>query len=345
MLLLATLSTRALACGGFFPPVTDYAVSDAQEVIFSLGEGEVKVDYRVLVETNATSFGWVIPIPGPFLSIEDGDGHDFTALHEATNPLEDIEVPESGGCFGAASKGDGALGGGETGGTRDGIDIVASGYTGTYAYTVLDATSAAALDGWLGDNGFDIGPSGPALAEFVAEGTWLFVAIRLDGELNEDKVEAPPVSIRYSGDRVQYPGRMSRYSWAEVQHTIVYVKGDERARIAEGWLEEELPLVWDEGESASYLIGEAFPAELSRIGDDVGYAVLYAGPYEDAWVTRFETYAPSVIHDVDPVFAVDGGTETVHTLISNRGGCDTPEGAEALLIPVVGLAFALRRKR
>lgn len=341
--LLATLAPSAFACGGFFPPPSDYAVSDAQEVIFTPGAGEVRVDYRVLVDTDATSFGWVIPIPGHFLSMADGDGHDFTAIHEATNPLEEIEAQDSGGGCMGAMKSDYSLGGGA--GDTGGIDIVASGFTGTYSYVVLDATSADALNGWFADNGFDIGPSAPAIAEFVGEGTWEWVAIRLEGELDDQKVEAPPVSIVYGGDRIQYPGRISRYSQAEIQHTIIYVKGDERARLSDGWYEEELPLIWDEGETSQYLIDEAFPENLLELGKLRTYAVLYAGPYEDAWVTRFETRAPSNVHLSDPVFTVDGGTESMHTLISNKGGCDKPEGAEALLLPVAGLAFLLRRKR
>lgn len=345
-LLLALLTPGAQACGGFFPPPSDTAISNTQEVIFATSGDEVQVDYRVLVHGSAAEFGWLIPIPGEFVSLEDGDGAVFQAIHEATDPLEDLVEPPSGGCLGSGLKSDG---GGEfdtaSGGRGGGVEVVATGFTGTYGYTVLEATSSEAFLLWLDANGLDVGPAGPTVDRYVTDGGWQFVALTLDGELADDQVEAPPISIRYTGGGMVYPARMSRTSMDPVQHTIVYVKGDQRARASAGWTEEEASLLWDDGETPDYMRSELWPEALYEAGAERRYLTVFAGELDGEWVTRFETRAPSEVHEADATFTLDGGTTTVHLLLSNRSGCARPEGADALLVPGALAAWWVGRRR
>lgn len=342
-LLLASLVSPALACGGFFPPPGYLAASNTQEAIFTPGDGEVKVEYRVLATGDAPDFGWIIPIPGEFLDLQAEEGEIFRDLNAATDPREELDEVKQGGCLRGASKGgDNAF---DTGGAGGGVDVVAEGFSGPWEYVALTATSSDALVLWLDQHGFDVGPSGPSLDAYVADGTFQFVAITLSQEIDEGVIEAPPVAIRYSGDRIVYPARMSRYSLAGTQHTILYVKGDQRARVSDGWAEADLPLVWDDGEDPDYMRYEAYPEAVADLGRDRGYAVTFAGMVDGVWVTRFETIASPEVHTADVQFAVDAGTAELHTLISNRGGCETPEGAEALLLPALVAAGAWGRRR
>lgn len=344
--LMIALLSPAWACGGMFGPPDSMALSHTQEAIFSRGDGEVQVDYRVLYNGDTTDFGWVIPIPGDFVSLKDTPDGTFDDLREATRPLEDLVNVSAGGCMG-----DAALKGGDADtagldGERDlypGIEVVGSGFTGTYAYTVLDAISADALLLWLEDNGLSVGPSGPTIEEYVAEGGWQWIAVKLETTTTDaqETQKLPGVSIRYVGDRMVFPARMAQTSMAEEIHTIVYVKGDEAARASAGWTSAVLDRVYDEGESGNYLLYEAYPELLREGGARHEFQAIYAGEMDGTWVTRFEVLAEPENLTVDADFALDAGINPFHLVITNHaGGC---AGAMGWLAP--GLLLGLKRRR
>ncbi len=341
--LLLLAPTPALACAGFFHDPLYEAESSAQKAIFRPLEGMVQVDYAVDLRVDTPEFGWVIPIPGPFVSFEDGDPADFSTLLAQTGPTYDI-AEERSGC---AMANDMALGGVKGGGdTAGGVDEIYQGETPTYSYSVLEATSADALSTWLEEHGWYLGDTGASIQEYVSEGGYQFVAIALKMDVVEGsavQAELPPVRLKYEGDKLVYPSRMGRYSPEVELSTLIWVIGDQRASIRGGWDQVELPLVWEGGETSSYLT-EVAAAKIREIGSEGGFALTWAGEYGDGWATRFETVAPTGIHTVDVEFSVDGGTDAPLALtLSNQQGCKAPAGAQALLLfPLVAL---LRRRK
>lgn len=338
---LLLLSAPALPCGGFFHAPGDMAEQRTFEAIYEPGDGQVRADYRVYYQGAAADFGWVLPIPGDFLSLGDGDMEDFDDLRDATEPERDLKEGKSGGCLVG-----GAKGGGFDNGT-EGVEVVAQGFTGTYAYTVLETTSSAALLGWLSDNGWQVETTADGIEDYVDEGGWQFVALAMqadhDDADDEEVFKLPPVTLEYTGDRLVYPARLARYGMTGAVHSILYVRGDQRARISEGWTEVELPSLWDQGEDPDYMENQAWPEELYQIGADQGFATVFAGPYQDGWVTRFENRAPVDAFNADVEFEVDAGDEELRTVISNKGGCNKPEGAAFLLLLLPGLGMVRRR--
>ena len=351
----ARLPRPAAACGAMFHRPGEMAEQRTFEAIFSPGDGQVQVDYKVIYQGGATEFGWVLPIPGAFLNLEDSTA-DFEALFAATNPELDLEEVKEGGCMAGNSKGEDGLGGGDD--TGSAVDIVAQGFTGTYGYTVLEATDTSALVAWLDAHGWEMGASAEGLQAYVDEGGYQFVAVELaadhEGADDEEVYALPGIAIQYEGARVEWPARMARYGMDGLTHSILYVRGDQRARLSGGWTEVALPLVWDDGEAPDYLRYEAFPGELSAAGTERAFATVFAGPVaadvvgsdaDEGWVTRFETLSQPDVHTADAVFAVDAGTEELRTLISNRGGCQKPEGALLLVLPGLGLLARRRLSR
>lgn len=342
--LLLSLIPGALACGGMFGPPASMAMSHTQEAIFTPGDGQVQVEYRILYNGDTEDFGWVIPIPGDFVDLADGDGATFDRLRDLTRPEEDFKDVSPGCLAGAAKGGDNALG--ETGaGRQGGLDIVGSGFTGTYEYVVLAATDAQALLDWLELNGLSVGPSGPTIERYVAEGGWLWVALKLQTEQTDpdQTLKLPPVSITYAGDRVVFPSRMAQSSMADTIHTVVWVQGDQKARASDGWTSEELHEVYEEGESGDYVASQLFPEVLREAGERQQWWVVYADqPEGDAWVTRFETLSSPDALIVDATFALDAGVEPVHTVLTNDHGC---AGALPLGLLVPGLLWGLGRRR
>lgn len=339
--------TPALACAGFFHEDGALAESSYEEAIFQKGDGWVEVQYKVNLEVDASDFGWIIPIPGEFQSFGDGDSALFTNLFNTTAPELDLEEVESGGGCLDASKG-GVLTD-SANSTAGGITVVYQGSTPSYDYSVLAADSSDAMLAWLTENGWNPGESSAALEDYVNEGGYQFVAVKthIDPVTETVQTTLPPAKIRYSGDQIRYPARMGRYAQAEVLSSIVYVLGDQRARISGGWDQVEVPEIADEGEDPDYVHYTMYPETIAGIGRDGGYALTYAGAYKDGWVTRFETTAPREINSVDVEFAVDEGTDSpLHLVLSNTApaGCTTSGGARGLgMLALLGLLHRRRR--
>lgn len=336
---LLTTTPDAQACAGFYHDPGAEAESNTQRVVFEPVGGAVTVTYEVDLSIDTGAAGWVIPTPGSITEIVDGDGSLVESLLAGTAPLldfEDVTDQSSGGC-GVASKGsDNAMSGGTwSSDEANSVEVLYTGATPTYDFVVLEADSADALQGWLADNGWEDG--GAPYASYVADG-WQFAAIKLTIDVSSPaRTTLPPIQITYDGERMIFPSRMALGSMDTVDTTI-FVLGDQRARIASGWSEEPLDLVWEADEHPDYIQYDLFPETIADIGSDRGFAVTYADSWQDGWVTRFETTAPSNVHEEDAEFGLDGGLEPLQTTLSNRSGCDAPEGAAFFLfLPLLGI--------
>jgi hypothetical protein len=341
MVLLWTV-TAAWPCGGMFHAEGSLVESPAQEVILRQGDGWSEVDYRVEYEGDAADFGWVIPIPAPFVSLQDADGALFDTYRACTQPTLVVQETEPGcSCVGGASKGNDA-GGGDT--RSGGVDVVAEGFTGTYEYVVLEATSAKGLLDWLDEHGWSTMGAGEAIDAYVADGGFQFVAISLaptSAETPSEGRELPPVRIRYDGNELVYPARMARVLMhMEEVRTRVFVEGDQRATVS-GWDGVELSdLSATDADDAAVVFDE----RLRDVGgDDAQFAIVAAMVCTDEeYVTRFESLTEPSAHAVDATFALDGGMEGLQTTISvaSAEGVDTGW----LFVPLLGLAWKRRRR-
>ena len=341
------VSGDAAACAGFVHGAGELAESAWQEALFEKIDGGVRVEYEVDLVVDTEDFGWIIPIPGEFIAAADGEAGTFDALFEATGPELDLEYEEARGC-GLASNDLALKGGGLDTGGAGGVREVYSGSTPTYEIAVLEADSAAALDGWLSEHGWEAGGVSASVAEYVAEGRWQFVAVslRIDTVEGEYGLELPPIRLDYSGDQMVFPSRMGRYADTDRQRTMIYVRGDQRARVSSGWGQLDLAEIRDEGEDPDYMQYSAYPEAIQAAGDDGALALTWAGELDGKWVSRFELDAPSSLHTVDASFALDAGTEPLRLVISNQaaGGCKG-DGAGLLLVPALAGLLARRATR
>ncbi len=334
----------AWPCGGMFHSKGTLAESPAQEAIFRSGDGWSEVDYRVEYEGDAADFGWVIPIPGAFVSLNEADSVLFDTYRRCTQPIVQYEGDEETGCACARSRSKNDAGGGLTDDTRD-VAVVAEGFAGEYEYTVLEATSTTGLVAWLDEHGWSTMGADAALEAYVAAGGFQFVSIALAptiAETPETGRELPPVRIRYEGSDLRYPAMMARVAMeiSEIR-TRIFVEGAERATVS-GWSAEEVgDLQADDGYDAM----DVFDDRLRDLGGDhAGFGIVAATTCVDEnYVTRFESLTAPTAHTVDATFAIDGGTVGLQTWIgvASADGIDTGW----LFVPLVGLAWGRRRRR
>jgi hypothetical protein len=344
MLLLATVAA-AWPCGGMFHAKGTLAESPAQEVVFRQGDGWSEVDYRVEYEGDAADFGWVIPIPGAFVSLKEADPALFDSYRSCTQPvvewLGDGEEESGCGCAGGSKSDAGGLG--DTN-ERGDVTVVAEGFTGDYEYTVLEATSTKGLLAWLDEHGWETMGADAALDAYVAAGGFQFVSLALTptvSETPEEGRELPPLRIRYEGSDLRYPAMMARVAMeiSEIR-TRIFVEGAERATVS-GWTAEE---VGDLHAADGYDAEAVFDERLRALGaDSAGFGVVAALECGE-FVTRFESLTMPSAHTVDPTFALDGGEdawlETRITVDDSDGIADTAW----LFVPLLGLAWKRRRR-
>ncbi|MEZ4239765.1 MAG: DUF2330 domain-containing protein [Myxococcota bacterium] len=336
-----TQASTAWACAGLVHTEDTLAESDAAEVLYEVGDGTVTVTYGVRFEGDATELGWVIPVPGPVELVSDGNAEILASYRELSSPTvyrfaDDAGTPTGCGCGAVANdKAGGSL---ESRGGDNAVTVVGYGFTGTYDYTLVTAADAAALTAWFDDHGW-AGLPAEDIDYYVATGqTFAAIQVSVGADQAEDHA-LPPISIRYQGDTLSFPAVMARHASVPTQRTTLYVVGDTRATVADGWTQ-------DDTDQLSGALSDdpldLWTAHLTALGADRTYARTYADrlPESVFFLTRFDTLAPTAVHDRDVVLAFEDSIEPLGVEIDLEGS-----GSGAAGIPLGLLALLWLRRR
>jgi hypothetical protein len=334
MIALLLSVPAAWPCGGFVPQAGSLSSSDAQQVLFELGDTSLNVTYRARYTGNAADFAWVIAVPGEVLGVDVGDAALLDELEALSAPEVEVDpaVAGAGGC-GCAGETDGGTKGGvrangdfDTGG---GVTVEGSGFAGDYAYTILGASDAGSLVGWLDDNGYDSSMIAPAIGTYVSDPLdWAFVAVRYapDVQGQQDGVMLEPLRIAYgpAADgklHAIFPGQLGQSSTAAFVHTETYILGESRAALGGGWSAPDNPdekngHTWD---VATVDYGSARGAWLHLLSEyghtERGMWMTWSGSRGGGWLTRYDSYLLPATYSADPVFAESGDQVTADTRI------------------------------
>ena len=349
------LIVEAWACGGLVGSLEEEIFSDAQSVVLELMEEEaaVEITYKIQYEGDAEDFGWVIPVPGELISIEQRGLQIFERLEAVSDPKINTTSHEPLlGCN--TSKGELSSGGYDSGAFR-GVDVVGAGSAGIFDYVVLEASTVTALDGWLAENGWSLGSTTEAVGAYVEEGNIQFVALSMSEAIldtggpyyGSSRSPAATVTLKYGGDVLRYPAMMSKGSSAPQQRTNIYILGDQRASV-EGWSASELGTLYGDFEAYEDA-GDLYTSSLIELGGgDRVYGVVYSGAFEERWLTRLDGVVESGAHSLDPIFTLDAGTETAQTTLEMFERSKDREKAERkaswfFFLPLLGLGWGMRR--
>ncbi len=350
-LIAAALAARwgpeARACAGLVHAVDDLAESDHAEVVFEVAGDQVAVSYLASYVGDAAAFGWVIPVPSrEVAAVEDGDPSLFERLRAASAPAIEWGEEEAAagcglGCLAGASKG-GDLAGG-TRGTQN-VTVLDQGFTGTFDYVVVASDDAADLQAWFVENGWE-GLPADDLQHYVDVGG-AFVALSLTPDITTTPAEGaplPPLRVRYAGGGLRFPSVMARHGAVDAQRTTAYVVADARAVLAEGWTSEDGGVLRAPDVDPEV----AFLARLGGLGEDRAWLRSWAAPFADGagadrFATRFDTWAPTDVHDVDAVFDVEASTEPLSTTVDVSSDDERAAGGGLALLGLLG--WGLRRR-
>ena len=371
-MLALLLVPDAVACAGMLVATAtstgQLASSDAQQAILSRGDGSVSAEYRVRYSGDASDFGWVIPVPGANVVVEEGSEERFVTIEDATAPTVTTYTVESdddghsrSGCFACSTY---SLDGSEEGGLENGrggdlggstgVAIVGTGYAGAFEYSVIEAEDAAGFLEWLEAEGYDTSVSGDVIAEYVAEDVgWVVARIRPDVAVTpEGGVLLNPLRVTWEGTELVYPARMAKASMLAEVRTELYVLGDSYTEPGNGWTytyteDGDFDVNGVAGDDPEALYAEM----LGGVGGSVArmYAV-WAGEYTDAvagsaFLVRYDTIVQPAANATDVTFLENGATWSFSTVIGLR---EVEEPAStALLVPftLFSVAWSRRRRR
>ncbi|HEU5061216.1 MAG TPA: DUF2330 domain-containing protein [Kofleriaceae bacterium] len=194
---------RAEACGGCFGQTITTVESHRMAVLLS-AERSVLWD-QIAYSGAPEDFVWVLPVPGPEVTIDLADASFFDELDGQTAPVVQPRPAEfdQEGCFGCC-----AAGGADTaaaGGDED-VIVYTEGAVGPYETVVLGGEDGAALQDWLVDHGYPVQEAVvPIIDKYVDEGS-AFVVLRLAPDAGVQAMQ--PVRVGYKGFLARFPLEM-----------------------------------------------------------------------------------------------------------------------------------------
>lgn len=191
--LLGCLGTL-FADGGIFPPPGIYLDEPYQYAIIEYAGSEEILHLLINVSSDASSFGWIVPLPSK-PTIEE----DTIAVFEE---IEEMCRPQYGG-FGCGD----IYYGGEY---YDGVRELEEGSVGVLSYVIIEARNPDSLFVWLQENGyFLVDSSDTARAREIftdyIERDWVFVAFDVQEIADDYSINVQPVKFTFSSSQIVYP--------------------------------------------------------------------------------------------------------------------------------------------
>ena len=197
--------------------------------------------------------------------------------------------------------------------------------------------------GNAGSRGPACGCSGNlAKGGFDGANALVLVEVRPDVAETDGVRSLPPVVIRSTAERLFFPSRMALGATADEMRTVVWVLGDQRARVT-GW---DMADAGDPVEAMGEQTAEEAWDESLRTASSDGptFVRSWSSAWEDGWVTRFDTLTPTPLHDIDADFIVDDGRDVSGASVEVWASI-ADSGAAVLLLPLLGAGVAVRRRR
>ena len=182
LLAAAFLASASLACA----PVPDegrFVRIDAEEALIVWDQGAKREHFirRAAFDTDAKDFGFLVPTPSrPELA--EADDAVFTTLRAMTTSREDATVK-----------------------SLSAVTVLEQKVVSGFEAAVLEATDAAALDGWLKQHGY---PSSPGLVDWYrpyVENGWKVTAFKIAA--GSSTVTTKPVRMSFQTERPFFPYR------------------------------------------------------------------------------------------------------------------------------------------
>jgi len=276
----------ACGCGAMIPGARQSIGVGREESVVRWNGHEEQIVMSLTVDGDADQAAWIMPVPHR-ATVELGDPELFTQLRTATAPVHRNRYhfwPQDGDW--PLVTGGGTDAGAPPPGARapSGVGVVGRQRLGPFDVARLTATDPAALNGWLGSNGFVMPPRLEDALQPYVDHRWEYVAVRLAPETAGSALAGTldPLHLTFTAGRPVYPMRLSQLARTP-QSLGLYVLaahrmetrtsiGGERPRVTfAGRVTPNRGPLAELAKGTPYLtaIGQEFPTPSSISGDHV----------------------------------------------------------------------------
>jgi hypothetical protein len=215
---------RAEACGGCFGQTITTVDSHRMAVLLS---AERSVLWDQIVYSGAPEdFVWVLPVPGPQVTIELADASFFDELDGQTAPVvqpRPADLGDQEGCFGCCAAGGGDVA--AAGGDED-VIVYTEGAVGPYETVVLGGADGAALQDWLTEHGYPVQEAAVPIIDAYVDAGSAFVALRLAPDAGVQSMQ--PVRVGYKGFLARFPLEMVKIGAYNQLGLTLWIIADQR---------------------------------------------------------------------------------------------------------------------
>jgi hypothetical protein len=281
---------RAEACGGCIGETITTVESHRMAVLLST-ERSVLWD-QIAYSGNPRDFVWVLPVPGPEVTVELADATFFDELDGQTAPVVQPKPPpdsEAQGCFGCCAAGSADYAGADGDG---GVIVYTEGAVGPYETAVIGGEDAGALQDWLVEHGYPVDESVvPIIDHYVDQGS-AFIALRLAPDEGIQAMQ--PVRVSYKGFLARFPLEMVKVGAYSQLGLTLWIIADQRYQPANYSTTTIDPtrLVYNWSTTTSNY-DDIFRATIDEAGGRA-WIVESAGPFDDLWFTA--PTDPDLVH-------------------------------------------------
>ncbi|MAA78840.1 MAG: hypothetical protein CL916_06235 [Deltaproteobacteria bacterium] len=302
-MLLFALVQVAIPCAGLLHGDGEHVESHTQQVIFSLNGDNTVVEYQIRYEGDAEDFGWVIPIFGDLVDIQEGESASFDRYNQGTKPSVFYDYAPTSSC-GATEKGDDNSLSGER---------YVHGFAGQFEYLIIPASQGEEFLLWGQENDWSTDGISSILPQYGSESNISLVMLKIRQDVrSEDISTSPTIKIEYERHEMRYPAMLSKLSMEQEIHTVVYVLGEAQATVG-GWGEEEVGnLEGDISDDAN----DIYRARLLEISESrTSFGIVFSGEIDGTWVTRFDSLLRPEQNTHEPFFRIGNKRETISSNI------------------------------
>ena len=227
------MAAEACGCGMVLPHEGSVDVTQEQAIIRWDGQTE-DIVMALQAQGNAKEAAWIMPVPGP-AQVKLGDPGMFDFLQEFTKPREEyrisllLDILALGGAPAATP-------------AAAPVTLLARREIGLFDVSILAATDATALTGWLKANGYTFPNAAAKVLQHYVDQGWYYVAARISpGKTSEVHGELDPLWITFRSNQLVYPMRTTALA-RRPEAVILYILADHRMDVPElhtsfaGWI-------------------------------------------------------------------------------------------------------------
>lgn len=210
----------ASACGGLFCQNTPVD-QQAERIIFTVNKNDTLTAYVQINYTGeAHDFSWVVPVP----SVPKVDVAEIASFDELSNLTAPVFIPPLMPSCAAIPMPAMALSDAAGSG---GVQVLASGTAGPYAYDVVTSSQPTELIMWLRKNKYRITEQMEPLIKVYTDEGLIFLAMKL--QPNEGTQDIQPVVMTYKGTDPIIPLRLTAVAATPNMNIITWILADKQA--------------------------------------------------------------------------------------------------------------------